>query len=204
MGATYTNQGLNLLATALQTNGAQVAITWVAIGTGCGTLASALTSGTAYTALSLAAGLPAPLASGQSLTLLNTAGDSETVTTSASVLAGATSIPITSHTPTHTFGIGSGVTTTPAATDTALYNETYRLAATPGSAGASYGESLNPAYFDPTAPGGTYVEVGYYAGSTAGSGAGTGTLMARDTQLWIHTLNADSGFYQLDTTISLT
>lgn len=201
--ATYTNVGLNLLATAWTTNGASVAPTYVAIGTGCGTLATALTSGVAVTSLTLAAGLPAPLANAQSLTLIDSAGDTATVTTSASVAAAATTIPIASFTPSVTFGIGSGVTTTPAATDTALYNESYRLPANPGSAGASYGESLINAYFDPTTPSATYTEVGYYGGSTAGSGAGTGTLLARDVQFWPHTLNSDSASYQLDTTLSL-
>jgi hypothetical protein len=202
---TYTNVGLTLFATAIQTNGAQVAITYVALGTGCGTLASGLTSGLSYTTLTLAAGLPSGLASGQSLTLINTNNvDTQVVTTSASVLAGATSIPVTSFTASATFAVGSGVTTTPAATDTALYNETVRLAATPGNAGAQPGESLNSGYFDSTTATATYVEVGYFGGSTATATLGTGTLMARDVQFWAHTLGSDSASPQLDSKLSLT
>ena len=202
--ATYTNAGLTLLATAWQSNGADVGITYVGLGLGCGTLASALTSGTPYTALALAAALTANLAIGQALTLINSAGNTVSATVAApGALAGATTIPITSLTPTNTYGIGSGVTTTPAATDTTLFDETYRIAAIPGSPGANPGESLNNTYFDPSAPSATYVEVGYFGG-TASSTPGTGTLVARDVQLWIHTVNTDSASFQLDTKLSLT
>lgn len=202
--ATYTNAGLTLLATAWQSNGADVGITYVGIGLGCGTLASALTSGTPATSLALAAALTANLAIGQALTLINSAGNTLAVTVaSPGASAGATSIPINSVTPTNTYSIGSGVTTTPAATDTTLFNETYRIAAIPGSPGANPGESLNNTYFDPSAPSATYVEVGYFGGTASGT-PGTGTLLARDVQFWQHTLNADSASFQLDTKLSLT
>jgi hypothetical protein len=202
--ATYTNAGLTLLATARQSNGADVAVTYVGIGLGCGTLASALTSGTAYTSLTLAAALTANLAIGQTLVLINNAGNSVSATVaSPGASAGATSIPINSLTPTNTYSSGSGVTTAPAATDTALFDETYRIAAIPGSPGANPGESLNNTYFDPSAPSATYVEVGYFGG-TASATPGTGTLLARDAQLWQHTMNADSASFQLDTKLSLT
>ena len=202
---TYTNAGLTLLADAWQTNGAQTAITYVALGLGCGTLASPLTSGTPYTAVPLASGLVAALSVGQSLTLIDSGGDTATLTVaSPGASIGATSVPINSFTPSVNFAAGSGVTTTPAATDLSLFNEVYRLAALSGVAGATPGESLNAAYFDPSTPAATYVEVGYFGGSTASSSAGTGTLIARDVQFWAHTLGADSASFQIDTKLSLT
>lgn len=201
---TYTNAGLTLLADAWQTNGAQTAITYVAIGLGCGALASQLNSGTAYTALPLASGLTAALSVGQSLTLIDAGGDTATLTVASPGAAmSATSIPINSFTPSVNFAAGSGVTTTPAATDLGLFNETYRIAALAGVAGANPGESLNSAYFDPSTPAATYVEVGYFGGSTATSGTGTGTLIARDVQFWAHTAGADSASFQVDTKLSL-
>lgn len=201
---TYTNAGLTLLATAWQSNGADVAITYVGLGLGCGTLASALSSGTPYTSLALNAALTANLSIGQALTLINSAGNTQAATVaSPGASAGATSIPIASVTPTHTYGIGSGVTTTPAATDTGLFDETFRIAAIPGSPGAQPGESLNNTYIDPSAASATYVEVGYFGGTASGT-PGTGTLLARDVQLWQHTMNADSASFQLDSKLSLT
>lgn len=202
---TYTNAGITLLALAWQANGAQTAVTYVAIGLGCGTLATGLTSGTPYTALALAVGLTSSLSIGQSLTLVDSGGDSTTLTVaSPGASGGATSIPINSFTPSVNFAVGSGVSTTPAATDTSLFDETYRLAAITGSAGASAGESLNPAYFDPSTASATYLEVGYFGGSTASSTLETGTLIARDVQFWSHTAGADSASFQLDTKLSLT
>lgn len=200
--ATYTNVGLTLLATALQTSGANVAITYVALGTGCGTLASALTGGQAYTVLLLAAGLPAPLANGQSLTIVDATGDTQIVTCTGNN-AGDIAIAVQSFTASANFAVGSGVTTTPGATDNALFNEQTRVEANTGTAGANPGESLNSGYVDPSAPSGTYVEVGYYGGSTATGAAGSGILMARDIQYWAHTYNVDSAQFQLDSTISL-
>ena len=201
---TYTNAGLTLLATAWQSNGADVGITYVGLGLGCGTLASALNSGTAYTSLPLAVALTGSLSIGQALTLINSAGNITSATVaSPGASPGATSIPINSLTPTNTYGIGSGVTTTPAATDTTLYDETHRIAAIAGSPGANPGESLNNTYFDPSAPSATYVEVGYFGGTASGT-PGTGTLIARDVQFWAHTAGVDSASFQLDTKLSLT
>lgn len=199
--AVWTNAGLTLIATAVQTPGAQVAMTFVALGTGAGTLASAITSGVAIASLPLDAATPAILASGQSLTVTDGV-NSETVTTSGSVASGATSIPINSWTPAHSYAAHTtGVCPTPGATDTALYNETQRVAAIPGTSGATPGESLNAGYFDGTQPTAVYMQVGYFGGSTATSTLGSGTLMVEDLQYWNHTLNNDSNQYQADTTI---
>lgn len=202
--ATYTNAGAQLLATAWQSNGAAVAPTYAALGTGCGTLASALTSGSPYTSLPLAAGLPAPLAVGQSLTLIDAGGDTQVVSVAAPGAAvGATSIPVASFTASATFAIGSGVAPTPSVTDTTLFNETYRIVAPAATAGGSAGESLTRVYFDPSAPTATYLEIGYYAGTASGA-LGSGTLLARAAIFWAHAQNADSMTHQLDTTLSLT
>ena len=201
MTAIFTNAGQTLLATALQTPGAQTAITYVDISPGCGALASGVTQGVAATALPLAAALPATLASGQSLTVTDGV-NSETVTTSGSVSAGATSIPITSWTPAHSYAANvTGIAPTPTASDVALYNATVRVAASAGSAGSNPGESLSSAYFDGTQATSVYMAVGYYGGSTATTTLGTGTLIAEDIQYWSHTLNNDSASFQLDSTV---
>ena len=200
--ANWTNGGLNLVASAVQTPGAQVAVTYVAIGTGAGTMAAAITSGVAITSLTLDANVPASLASGQQLTVTDGV-NSETVTTSASVTGGATNvIPIASWTPAHSYAAHTtGVTPVQVAADLTLYNETQRVAANAGVAGASAGESLNAGYFDGTQPTAVYLQVGYFGGSTATTTLGSGTLMMEDTQYWSHTLNADSNQYQVDNTI---
>jgi hypothetical protein len=200
--AVFTNSGLNLLATALQTPGANAAIVYVEVSTGVGTLATALTSGTMYTTITVATGIPAALANGQSLTLLDSLGDTQVVTCTGNSI-GDVLINVSSFTANANYAIGAGLVTTPNATDTQLYAQAtaYRIAATPGVAGASAGESLNSGYFDPTTPTATYLEVGYWGGSTATATAGTGTLIARDAQFWNHTNNADSNSLQLDSTL---
>lgn len=199
--AIFTNSGLILEATAQQTNGAQVAPTWVAIGTGCGTLASALTDGQTYTALPLDAALPANLASGQSLTITNGIL-AQTVTTSGPVSAGALSIPVNSFikngtTAAHT----TGVAPTPLATDSMLYNEITRVAVIAGTAGANPGESLVAGYFDSTQATNVYLQVGYFGGASASATLNSGTLIIEDSQYWNHTVNADSAMFQADMTI---
>lgn len=198
---TWTSAGLNLVASAVQSVGAQCAITYVALSLGCGTLASALTSGLAYTSLPLDATLPVGLATGVSLTLTDGV-NTQTVTTSANVSAGAPAIPVTSFTASHSFAAHTtGVAPTPLSSALSLYNESQRVAANVGTAGASAGESLTSGYFDGTQPTGLYLLVGYFGGSTATSALGTGTLMQLDVQYWSHTLETDSNMYQSDSTV---
>ncbi len=201
--AVLTNTGADLWSTAMQTNGAQTAVTYVSVGTGVGTLGAALTNGSNYTALTLAgSGASIALSAGQQLTLIDGLGDTQVVTVaSPGASIGATSIPVTSFTANANFAIGAGVATTPTANDTALNSGEVRIAATPGSAGAAAGESLNTAYFDPTTATGLYLEVGYWGGSTATATPGTGTLIARDVQWWNHTQGADSALPELDITL---
>jgi hypothetical protein len=202
--AVITNNGLNLWATAIQTPGANVAVTYVEISTGLGTLAVALTSGTAYTSITLAAGIPNSIANGQSLTLIDSTGDMQVVTATGNS-PGDTAIGVTSFTANANYAVGSGLTTTPAATDSQLYAEStaIRIAATPGVSGAAAGESLSTGYFDPTTATGVYLEVGYWGGSTATTTPGTGTLIVRDviSPFWNHTLNADSNSFQMDSVL---
>lgn len=200
--AVFNTAGLNLIATAVQTNGAQAGITFVGIGTGCGTLSAAVTSGVAQAALPLDVGLPAAVSSGQGLTVTD-GTNSETVTVGAAGAAqGATSIPINSWTPAHSYAAHTtGVAPTPLAGDLKLYNETVRVAAQPGTSGANPGESLNSGYFDGTQGTAIYMQVGYFGGSTASASVNTGTLMMEDLQFWNHTLNADSATFQADSTI---
>lgn len=201
MAALFTNTGLTLLATALQTAGVNAAITYISIGTGCGTPSGAISSGTPITSISLDATLPANIAAAASLTVTD-GTNSETVTCNGGASAGASSIPINSWTPAHSYAAHTTtIVPTPLAADTSLYNETQRIAATAGSAGGSPGESLNSGYFDGTQTTAVYAQVGFYGGSTATSSLGTGTLIAKDIQYWNHTVNADSATYQLDSTL---
>jgi hypothetical protein len=195
MTTQITNNGLNALASQVQT-----LITYVAVGTGAGTLASGLTINNTYTSLTLATGVPALIPSGTSLTIIN-GSTTQTVTTSAVTAQGATTISVSSFTANATYPIGSGVVNTPSATDQTLQNEVHRVAATTGSAGANPGESLNPAYMDPTTPTGTYIEVGFFGGPTATSSANTGALIARGTCWWSHTQYSDSASLQLDSVV---
>lgn len=199
---TWTNNGLTLIATAVQTNGAQAAITYVGISPGCGTFSGAITASVPITALPInSPGIPANLSGGQQLTVTD-GTNTETVTTSGVVTAGATSIPITSWTPAHSYAANTaGCCPTPAATDTTLYGESQRVAVSGSSAGAAVGESLLSGYFDGTQPTAVYFTVGFFGGSSATSSTGTGTLMAEDIQFWNHTQNSDSQMFQGDGTI---
>lgn len=198
----WTQNGLILVATAVQNASADVAIAYVGISPGCGTLSSAITSGTPLTALPLSAGLPLALSSGQGLTVTD-GTNSETVTvTTGGAAAGAISIPINSWTPAHSYAATTtGVCPTPLSTDTTLYNETERAAISAASAGATPGESLVAGYFDGTQPTALYLTVGYFGGTTATATTGTGTLMANDILVWQHVQYNDTQMYQGDGTI---
>jgi hypothetical protein len=199
--ALWTTNGLNLAATAVQTAGANAAVTYVALSTGCGTLASSLTIGTVYTSLSLTGTLPANLASGQTL-ILTDGVNSQQVVTSASVSVGASSIPVVGFAASASFAASvTGIAPLPQASDVALYNESVRVAILASGAGAGAGESSISGYCDGTQPSNVYVLVGYFGGASATSSTGTGTLMIEDIQFWNHTINTDSNMYQADATI---
>lgn len=199
---TFTSNGLILIATAVQTPGANAGFAYVGISPGCGTLSSAVTSGTPLTSLPLDATLPANLPSGQSLTVTD-GTNSETVTVATGgVSAGASSIPINSWTPVHNYTAHvTGCCPTPAASDVSLYNETQRESVSGTSAGSNPGESLVSAYFDGSQSTAVYFSVGYFGGATATATPGTGTLMGEDIVYWNHTVNADTFMYQSDSTI---
>jgi hypothetical protein len=71
------------------------------------TLSASVTSGTAYTSLAVDA-LPAALASGASVTLVD-GTDTQIFVTSASVASGATSIPVTSQDANYSYPVGTTV-----------------------------------------------------------------------------------------------
>lgn len=196
---TWTNAGLTLVANAVQSAGTNAAITYVALSTGCGTISAAITAGVPLTSITLDANVPANLSSGQSLTI-NDGTNSETFTTSGSVTGGTTpTIPINSWTPAHSYAAHvSGIAPTPAGNHISLYNETLRVIANPGSAGAAAGESLNAAYFDGTQASGIFLLAGFYGGGTASATLGSGIFMGEDIIFWNHTLNADSNMVQAD------
>lgn len=198
--ALWTNAGLNLVASAVQSASNPCAITYAGISPGCGTLGGALTLGTTYSSLSLDAGLPAALTNGQNLTITD-GTNSQTVTTGGASI-GATVVPVTTFTATHNFAAHTtGLCPTPASTDIALYAESARVAGNPGTAAGNPGESFNAVYFDGTQPTGVYVLVGFFGGTSATSTLGTGTLMAEDIQYWNHIVNSDSNMYQADSTV---
>lgn len=200
---TWTNNGLILVATGVQTPGANVALQYVGISPGCGTFSSAITSGTPITSLPInSPGLPAALASGQGLTVTD-GTNSETVTVATGGAAqGATSIPINSWTPTHSYAANTaGCCPTPSASDTVLYGESQREAVSGSSAGSNPGESLVSAYFDGSQSTALYLSVGYFGGAAATATPGTGTLMGEDIVFWNHTLNSDTFMYQSDSTV---
>lgn len=194
-----TNAGLTLLASALINSTPATQVTYVAIGTGAATLASGLTSGVAVTSLSVNA-LASGIASGQPLILIYQTYTA-TVTTSAVVASGATTIPINSFTPSYSYPAGSGLVNTPAVTDTQLQAEATRVEVAAGTTGANPGETLISGYFDPSVASGTYLEVGYFGGVNATLTANSGTLVARDIMWWPHTANVDSFTNQLDSTV---
>ena len=197
--ATWTNVGISLVATAVQGAASNTNISYVGISKGCGTLASALSAGSAYTSLSLDAGLPVALSSGRALTITDGV-HSQSVTTNAPAIVGATSLSVTSFVATNSYAAHtSGVAPTPLASDIALYSETVRVAAFPGSAGAAAGESLTSGYFDGSQATGVYLLVGFFAGTNPAPGGGV--LLIGDVQFWNHTVNADSNIYQADSTI---
>lgn len=201
--ATITNAGLNLLASALINPSVNVAITWIGIGTGIGTLAlsGALASGNAYTSLTLAAGIPGPLSAGQSISLLYQT-NYQAVTLSAPVLAGATVLPVSSFTANFSYpATTTGLATTPAAGDTLLNAEAFRNALTAGNTGLAAGETLSSMYISPAqGAGSTYVEIGWFGGATADSGANDGVLVARALLYYAHT-SSDSMMTQLDSIV---
>lgn len=200
----WTIVGLNLVATAVQTPGANVAIAYVDIVPAAGTLASALTSGQAYTALPLDAGLPATLAAGAALTLTDGTNVQTLTVAVPGAPAGATSIPVTSFIASAAFAAHTtAVGPTPQGSDTALYNGTnaVRVAANPGFSGAAPGESLSAGYCDGTQPTALYLLVGFFGGNTATGTPGTGTLLIADVQYWNHTSNVDTNMYQADSII---
>jgi hypothetical protein len=201
--ATWTTQGLNLIASAVQNPGVNCAMAYVALSTGCGTLASpGITAGTPITSIPLNAGLPAALAAGQPLTITDGANSETAQVASGGAALGATSIPITSWTPAQSYAANvTGIAPTPQASDTTLYAEAVRVAANPGTAGSNAGESLNTAYFDGTQPTAIYLLVGYFGGSSATGTIGSGLLMAADVQYWNHVANQDSNMYSADSTI---
>lgn len=196
--AVWTNNGLILAAQA----GVQNSCTYIGIGTGCGTLASALSSGTAYTSLTLNAALPAALSGSQSVVITDGTNSQTVTVVSGGAAQGATAISVTSFTASYSFAANTtGVVPLPQASDSTLYNETERVPITTTASGATPGESLLSAYFDGTQATAIYLSVGYFGGSGATASTGTGTLMIEDVQYWNHTLDSDTQMYQADATI---
>lgn len=199
--ALWTTVGLNLAATPLQSTSANAAIRYVAISTGCGTLAGALTVGTVYTTLPLDATLPANLGSGVNL-IITDGINSQVVVTNGAATAGASSIAVVAFAASANFAAHTtGVAPQPVATDIALYNESLRVAILSSGAGSAAGETLASGYMDGTQASGVYLLVGYFGGASATSSLGSGTLMGEDIQFWNHTLNSDSNMYQADAII---
>ncbi len=195
--ATYTTVGLNLIAGA-QIGGPSAQVTYVAIGTGTGTLSGGLTAGQAYTQLGVNA-LAAAVPGNQVLAIVyQTSIDFVTVAPSGAP-QGATSLPIVSWTPAFSFPAGTGLVNQPSLGDTQLQAEAYRTAVSAATPGSGAGETLISGYGDPTAtPSGTYVEVGWFADPSPTPVTNSGTLIARAVIWWPHAQYADSQTFQMD------
>lgn len=174
------NSGLNLLRDGLIGAATDTQIHYVAVGTGCGVLATGLTNGqTGVVALAMSAGIPQALFAGVSLTLMN-GGASQVVTVAAGGAAqGATSIPVNSFTANAAYAASTtSVSTTPAVGDTTLHNETFRKAVTQQSA-PSAGQAQTTLYLAPQDANSVIAEIGWFAGVSATATANSGAMVAR-------------------------
>lgn len=199
--AVWTTNGRNLVAGPVQSTSNVCQMAYVGISTGCGLLSAPLVAGNSYTALSLVGTLPASLANNQSL-IITDGTNSQAVTTSAAIGAGASTITVNTFTAAYNFAASTtGVAPQPQATDISLYNESVRVATFAGAAGGAAGESLTSGYMDGTQATNIYLMVGYFGGPTATSSTGTGTLMVEDVQFWNHVLEKDSNMYLADSTV---
>jgi hypothetical protein len=200
--AQITSVGQTLLAGQLISSSSDTPLlSYVALGSGCGTLTNALTNGNTYTALQVTA-LPANVPAGASITVINGANTQVVTDSGSGALAGATVINVNSFIANNTYAIGSGVVTTPIASDTKLFNETFRNVTSAGVIGGAAGEVLINLYIAPTdGATTTYLEVGYFGGGAVTASANTGVLVARAIYWFPHTVNVDSAMAQLDTTV---
>lgn len=200
--ANWTNNGLSLVATGIQTPGAPAGAAYAGISLGCGTFSQILLNNNTYVNLPLEPGILAPVAAGQQLIVTDGTHTQFATVAVPGAAKGAIFIPVQPFTPAQSFLNGiTVVAPVPLASDTGLYNESVRVPVAAGSAGANPGESLTPGYFDGTQPTGVYILVGWFGGSGATSAPGTGILIFEDTQYWSHTLNAESNQFTADSTI---
>jgi hypothetical protein len=200
--ATITNAGQTLLAGRLINASADnPLITYVGLGLACGLLTNALTNGLNYTTLQVPA-LAFAVPAGVSITIINGVNTQVVTENGGGAAPGATVITVVSFTANNTYPIGSGVITTPLASDTKLFNETFRNVMTSGVPGGAAGEVLASLYIAPTdGATTTYLEVGYFGGAAATATLNTGVLIARAIYWFPHVLNVDSAMAQLDTTV---
>jgi hypothetical protein len=177
---TPTNAGLNLQRDAQNGAASSVLVGYIAIGSGIGILSTALVNGNPYTSLSFAAGITAPVANSESLTLSTIDGlHTQVVTASAPAIVGATSISVTSFNANFAYPTGAGIMSTPVATQTTLDTEFSRAPLTSAVAGASAGEALWTLYIPPPTVGYQIFEVGIFAGSGASGTLNSGVMIGR-------------------------
>jgi hypothetical protein len=202
MSGQWTDNGLELAAQAIQTPGTNAAITYIGVGTGCGTMAGNITAGTPLTSLTLNAGIPAALAGSTELSITDGTNVETVTVVSGGALINANPISINSWTPVNNYAANvTVVAPVPLGSDSSLYNETERAPVAAASAGATPGESLISSYFDGTQPTGVYYSVGYFGGATATATPGTGILMANDLNYWDHVQYSDTNMIQGDGTL---
>lgn len=200
--AQITSAGQTLLAGRLISSTADSPLlTYVGLGLGCGLLTNALTNGNTYTSLQVPA-LTANVAAGASITIINGTNTQVVTDSGSGATAGATTINVNSFVANATYAIGSGVVTTPIASDTRLFNESFRNVLSAGVTGGAAGEVLASLYVAPTdGATTTYIEVGWFAGNAATASINTGVLVARAVYWFPHTVGVDSAMAQLDTTV---
>jgi hypothetical protein len=173
-----TNAGLNMIRDAMLGRLTSPQVYYLGVGTGLTTLSAGLTSGNAYTSLSVAA-LPLAVSSGQSLTLTN-GTNSQVVTASANASVGATTIAVTSFNANYSYpATSTAIVNTPAATDTLLQNEQFRKYYATVLNGSAQGEGIMRCYLAPQDALIQIAEFGWFATSTATSTFNTGVLVAR-------------------------
>jgi hypothetical protein len=176
--AQVTNNGLNMVRDALLGRLSNAQVLYIGVGTGLTTLSSALTASNVYTVLSVAA-TATSIASGQSLTLTN-GTNSQVVTASANVSAGATSIPVTSFTANFSYpATTTAVVNTPSVNDTQLQNEQFRKLYSTTLNGVAQGEGITRCYLAPQDALIQIAEFGWFASSSATSTPNSGILVAR-------------------------
>jgi hypothetical protein len=176
---TVTDAGLNLFRDAWTGTGTTIQGAYMAFGTGFTKLTAQLNNGTPYTSLAVSA-LPAAVSAGDELQLVDVNNNVATVTVDTGGAApGATSVPISSFTPSQNWVVDTAVIRKPGSGDTSLDNENFRVQLLSFVNGGNAGQSVNTYYVAPNVGNVQIAEVAVFAGPSVTSTVGTGTMVMR-------------------------